>query len=108
MNTKKIIAVSLSAIICSAIITPVASADDIGKKVAEEAVKNLRKQGIYKSQPNSKIVKYECTKVVATDEKGQGHLGDNEKGKEIVRKMAKQNGWKIKEYKGTCVKSVKI
>ncbi|HEL9996822.1 TPA: hypothetical protein U0R94_003934, partial [Escherichia coli] len=50
MNTKKIIAVSLSAIICSTIMTPVASADDIGKKAAEEAVKQLRKKGIYKSQ----------------------------------------------------------
>ncbi|HEL8126566.1 TPA: hypothetical protein U0A14_004748, partial [Escherichia coli] len=57
MNTKKIIAVTLSAIICSAIITPVASADDIdlkAKKAAEEGIKNLRKQGIYKSQSNYK------------------------------------------------------
>ncbi|HEL8125318.1 TPA: hypothetical protein U0A14_003409 [Escherichia coli] len=100
MNTKKIIAVTLSAIICSAVITPVASADteeQIQKHI--NAAKNHEKK-----KANYKPVKYNCTKVVATDEKGQGHLGDTEKGKEIVRKMAKQNGWKIKEYKGTCVK----
>ncbi|MED8997469.1 hypothetical protein RCM47_24240 [Escherichia coli] len=61
MNTKKIIAVSLSAIICSAIMTPVASADDIdqrAKKAAEEGIRILRENGIYKSQSNYKPVIY--------------------------------------------------
>ncbi|HEL8386160.1 TPA: hypothetical protein U0D20_004925 [Escherichia coli] len=105
MNTKKIIAVSLSAIICSAVITPVASADDIGKKVAEEAVKQLRKQGIYKSQSNYKPVIYNCKTVVATDEKGNSYgTGGKESSNKKIREMAKKNGWKIKEIKGKCIK----
>ncbi|HEL9997648.1 TPA: hypothetical protein U0R94_004848, partial [Escherichia coli] len=95
----------LSAIICSAVITPVASADDIGKKVAEEAVKQLRKQGIYKSQSNYKPVIYNCTKVFAKDEKGIYHgPGGKESNNKIIREMAKKNGWKIEESKGKCIK----
>ncbi len=108
MKTKKIIAISLSAIICSAIMTPVASADDIDKKAkeaAEEAVRNLRKKGIYKSRSNYKPIKYDCTYLIAKDQKGNMYdSGDTEKGKENLRKMAQQNGWNIKERKGTCIK----
>ncbi len=112
MNTKKIIAVTLSAIICSAVITPVASADDIGKKAAEEAIKHRKKYGdkyTVSTGQKAKLVEYDCTKVTATDEKGNSYgTGTKESNNKKVREMAKQNGWKIKEYKGKCLKSVKI
>ncbi|HBC1011430.1 TPA: hypothetical protein IGZ65_003053, partial [Escherichia coli] len=106
MNTKKIIAVSLSAIICSAIITPVASAE------TEEQIQrhiNAAKNHEKNEAKKHKIVKYECTIVTATDEKGNNYIGGlSESANENFRKKTKQKGWKIKEYKGTCVKSVKI
>ncbi len=102
MKTKKIIAISLSAIICSAIITPVASADteeQIQRHI--NAAKNHDKNQAKKYKP----VKYNCTYLIAKDQKGNMYdSGDTEKGKEKLRKMAKQNGWNIKERKGTCIK----
>ncbi|UMR98948.1 hypothetical protein [Escherichia coli] len=102
MNTKKIIAVTLSAIICSAVITPVASAE------TEEQIQrliNAAKNHEKNEAKKYKIVKYNCTKVVAKDKKGNYYgTGTKESNNKIIREMAKQNGWKIKEYKGTCIK----
>ncbi|HEL8023779.1 TPA: hypothetical protein U0R95_003605 [Escherichia coli] len=101
MNTKKIIAVTLSTIICSAVITPVASADteeQIQKHI--NAAKNHEKK-----KANYKPVIYNCTKVFAKDEKGIYHgPGGKESNNKIIREMAKKNGWKIEESKGKCIK----
>ncbi|HEL8025264.1 TPA: hypothetical protein U0R95_004758 [Escherichia coli] len=101
MNTKKIIAVTLSAIICSAVITPVASADteeQIQKHI--NAAKNHEKK-----KANYKPVIYNCKTVVATDEKGNSYgTGGKESSNKKIREMAKKNGWKIKEIKGKCIK----
>ncbi|HEM0103858.1 TPA: hypothetical protein U0S31_002943 [Escherichia coli] len=101
MNTKKIIAVTLSTIICSAVITPVASADteeQIQKHI--NAAKNHEKK-----KANYKPVIYNCTKVFAKDEKGIYHgPGGKESSNKKIREMAKKNGWKIEESKGKCIK----
>ncbi|HEL8735995.1 TPA: hypothetical protein U0S26_003818 [Escherichia coli] len=101
MNTKKIIAVTLSTIICSAVITPVASADteeQIQKHI--NAAKNHEKK-----KANYRPIKYDCIYVTATDKKGNNYWGGTKKsGNEKLREKAKKNGWKIEERKGTCIK----